>query len=221
MVKIRLRRVGAKKQPYYRVVVADTKSPRDGRFLETIGHYNPRTDPPSVEIDAERAIYWLGVGAQPSEAVRQMLDRLGILARAAAIKRGEVAAAPEAEPVQEELDLVAKGAGKAKRAAPSEKDLAAAEAALIGAMAGAAFGDEEEAGALAEVEPSEAEEIEEEEDEFEEDLYDEEEDFDELDEWEPEVAIPEESEDYEDDWELDIEEDEDVDDDQAYEEDDE
>jgi small subunit ribosomal protein S16 len=93
MVKIRLRRTGAKKQPHYRVVVADSKSPRDGKFIETIGHYNPRTEPPTVEIDAERALYWLGNGAQPSEAVRRMLDKLGILSKAEALKRGEVSLA--------------------------------------------------------------------------------------------------------------------------------
>jgi small subunit ribosomal protein S16 len=92
MVKIRLRRTGAKKQPHYRVVVADSQSPRDGRFIEIIGHYNPRTEPPTVEIDAERALYWLGVGAQPTEAVRRMLDKLGIISRAEAIKRGEAPA---------------------------------------------------------------------------------------------------------------------------------
>ncbi len=90
MVKIRLRRTGAKKQPHYRVVVADSRSPRDGKFIETIGHYNPRTEPPTVEIDAERALYWLGVGAQPSEAVRRMLDKMGIMAQAAAVRKGEV-----------------------------------------------------------------------------------------------------------------------------------
>ncbi|MBC7239870.1 MAG: 30S ribosomal protein S16, partial [Chloroflexi bacterium] len=58
MVRIRLMRVGAKKQPSYRVVVADQRAPRDGRFIEIIGHYNPRTDPPSVEVDAERALFW-------------------------------------------------------------------------------------------------------------------------------------------------------------------
>ncbi len=103
MVKIRLRRVGAKKQPHYRIVVADSKAPRDGKFIETIGHYNPRTEPVTLEVDTERALYWLGVGAQPSEAVRRMLDRLGILAQAAAIKRGEVPVArtaPKAGPVE-------------------------------------------------------------------------------------------------------------------------
>lgn len=90
MVKIRLRRTGAKKQPHYRVVVTDSKAPRDGKFIEVIGHYNPRTQPPTVEIDVERALYWLGSGAQPSAAVQRMLDQLGIMAQAAAVRRGEI-----------------------------------------------------------------------------------------------------------------------------------
>lgn len=81
MVRIRLRRVGAKKQPSYRVVVADQRSPRDGRFIEIIGHYNPRTEPETVVIDEERALHWLRQGAQPSDPVRRMLDKLGVLAR--------------------------------------------------------------------------------------------------------------------------------------------
>ncbi len=84
MVKIRLRRVGAKKQPSYRVVVADSRSPRDGRFLETIGHYNPRTDPPTVHIDEDRALHWLRQGAQPTEVVAKMLRDLGIMDKLAA-----------------------------------------------------------------------------------------------------------------------------------------
>lgn len=89
MVKIRLRRTGAKKQPHYRVVVADSKSPRDGKFIETIGHYNPRTEPPTVEIDAERALYWLSVGAQPSAAVKRMLDKMGLMSKVTAVRKGE------------------------------------------------------------------------------------------------------------------------------------
>jgi len=90
MVKIRLRRTGAKKQPNYRVVVTDSRSPRDGKFIETIGHYNPRTEPVTVEIDAERALYWLSVGAQPSPAVSRMLDKMGIMAQVTAVRKGEV-----------------------------------------------------------------------------------------------------------------------------------
>ncbi len=90
MVKIRLRRTGAKKQPSYRVVVADERSPRDGKFIEIIGHYNPRTEPPTVEIDPERALYWLSVGAQPSEAVLRMLDRMGLMTQVPAVRKGEL-----------------------------------------------------------------------------------------------------------------------------------
>ncbi len=79
MVRIRLRRQGAKKQPSYRVVVADQHSPRDGRILENIGFYNPRTDPETVSIDVERARYWLSVGAQPSESVARLLKKHGLL----------------------------------------------------------------------------------------------------------------------------------------------
>jgi len=78
MVRIRLRRVGAKKQPSYRVVVADQRSPRDGRFIEIIGHYNPRTEPITMVIKEDRALFWLGRGAQTSEAVERMLVKLGI-----------------------------------------------------------------------------------------------------------------------------------------------
>jgi len=89
MVKIRLRRMGAKKQPYYRLVVQDSRSPRDGKFIEIIGNYNPRTDPPTLEVEAERALYWLGVGAQPSEAVRRMFDKLGLLSQVSAARQGQ------------------------------------------------------------------------------------------------------------------------------------
>ncbi|MGH2817208.1 MAG: 30S ribosomal protein S16 [Actinomycetota bacterium] len=74
MVRIRLMRVGKTKQPTYRVVVADQRSPRDGRIIESIGHYNPRIEPSFVAIDTERADYWLGVGAQPSAQVRKLIE---------------------------------------------------------------------------------------------------------------------------------------------------
>ena len=77
MVKIRLMRVGKRKQPSYRVVVADSRSPRDGRIIEAIGHYHPRQEPSVVEIDNERALYWLRNGAQASDSVRQLLRITG------------------------------------------------------------------------------------------------------------------------------------------------
>ncbi len=79
-VRIRLRRVGSKKNPVWRVVVADKRSPRDGRTIETIGRYNAQTDPSTIEIDAERAQYWLDHGAQPSETVATLLRTQGIAA---------------------------------------------------------------------------------------------------------------------------------------------
>src|SRR3712207_1697488 len=77
MVKIRLMRVGKRKQPSYRVVVADSRSPRDGRIIESIGHYGPRQDPSVVSIDSDRAVYWLEKGAQPSNTVRKLLQISG------------------------------------------------------------------------------------------------------------------------------------------------
>ena len=76
--RIRLRRMGANKRPFYRVVVADQRSPRDGRFIENIGKYHPLLDPSLIEIDQERALYWLGVGAQPSRQVRNLMTKVGI-----------------------------------------------------------------------------------------------------------------------------------------------
>lgn len=77
-VRIRLSRYGRKKMPFYRLVVADSRSPRDGRFIELLGTYNPMTDPASVAIDEERALYWLSVGAQPSDTARGLLKKQGI-----------------------------------------------------------------------------------------------------------------------------------------------
>jgi small subunit ribosomal protein S16 len=89
MVRIRLRRVGRKKQPSYRIVVADARSPRDGRYIEVIGFYNPRTQPATMTLQEERALHWLSVGAQPSEAVHRILDRLGTLGRLERLNKGE------------------------------------------------------------------------------------------------------------------------------------
>jgi small subunit ribosomal protein S16 len=77
-VSMRLTRVGGKKDPVWRVVVADSRSPRDGRVIETIGRYNAQTDPSTIQIDEERARHWLGQGAQPSDAVRKLLKTQGI-----------------------------------------------------------------------------------------------------------------------------------------------
>jgi len=104
LVKIRLRRMGAKKQPHYRVVVADSRAPRDGRFIETIGYYNPRTEPPTVRIDEVRAIYWLERGAQPTEAVARLLTKLGISGKwARVVEEGVVAETPMPEVAKAEV----------------------------------------------------------------------------------------------------------------------
>lgn len=79
MLKIRLRRVGAKGKPGYRVVVAEARAPRDGRFIEIIGHYNPLTDPSTISIDGEKALRWLKMGAQPTPRVAKLLNQNGLV----------------------------------------------------------------------------------------------------------------------------------------------
>ena len=78
-VKIRLKRLGAKKAPFYRVIVADSRSPRDGRFIDEIGYYNPLTNPADIKIDAEKATKWLNTGAQPTDTVRSLLKKSDII----------------------------------------------------------------------------------------------------------------------------------------------
>ena len=96
MVRIRLARVGAKRQPSYRVIIADQRSPRDGRFLEIVGHYNPRVDPPAIDMVQDRILYWLSQGAQPSEPVARMLQKNGIWAKHLASKAPASDANPQA-----------------------------------------------------------------------------------------------------------------------------
>jgi len=143
MLKIRLRRVGAKKQPSYRVVIADSRSPRDGRFIETIGFYNPRTEPPTVEIKEDRALYWLSQGAQPTESVASLLQRLGTMDRLARLKSGEaldvlLEEAAAARKKLEEEALTTEASAEAEQVAEAaeaevaeaemeEKDVAAAD----------------------------------------------------------------------------------------------
>ena len=122
-VRIRLTRLGKKKQPAYRVVVADGRAPRDGRYIEQIGRYDPRQEPSVVEIDKERAAYWLGRGAQPSDPVRRLLEVVGVFAAPVP----PPAAAPEATPsdlrihiVGEEAQLAAAAEEAARRALEEE-----------------------------------------------------------------------------------------------------
>jgi small subunit ribosomal protein S16 len=80
-VKIRLRRMGAKKAPFYRIIVADSRSPRDGRFIDEIGYYNPITEPAVIKIDEEKAVNWVKNGAQPSDVVKKLFDKSGVSAK--------------------------------------------------------------------------------------------------------------------------------------------
>jgi small subunit ribosomal protein S16 len=114
MVRIRLRRVGRKKAPAYRIVVADSKSPRDGRFLEVIGQYTPRQGDKAFDIKADRANYWLDVGAQPSDTVRSILRRAGILkarheARVGYERQATAVPIPEAAPAAEPTEPAPEG----------------------------------------------------------------------------------------------------------------
>jgi small subunit ribosomal protein S16 len=82
VVKLRLRRMGAKKRPSYRIVAADSRSPRDGDFIEVVGFYDPLTEPSTIRVDVERARHWLSVGAQPTDTVRSILNRAGVFGEA-------------------------------------------------------------------------------------------------------------------------------------------
>ncbi|OEG00372.1 30S ribosomal protein S16 [Vulcanibacillus modesticaldus] len=88
-VRIRLKRMGAKKAPFYRVVVADSRSPRDGRIVEEIGTYNPLTQPAQVNIDEEKALKWLQTGAKPSDTVRNLFSKAGILTKFHELRQGK------------------------------------------------------------------------------------------------------------------------------------
>ena len=122
MLRIRLSRTGAKKQPSYRVVVADVEAKRDGRIVERIGHYNPRREPMECVIDEDRALYWLSVGAQPSDPVRRLLNKQGTMDRLARLRKGEERDALVAEYLG--LDVVADTAG-------TEEDLVAEVEAIV------------------------------------------------------------------------------------------
>lgn len=100
MVRIRLRRVGLKKQPTYRIIAADKESPRDGRFLEILGFYNPRTEPSTIEVAEDRVYDWLSKGAQPSESVLKLFNSVGLMDRFARFKAGESVEALMAEAKQ-------------------------------------------------------------------------------------------------------------------------
>ncbi len=135
MLRIRLRRVGKKGQAYYRVVVADQRFPRDGRFLESLGAYDPHATPPTSNLDADRARHWLSQGAQPSEAAEKILRRAGILNGAAVADAPTAAEAEAAEAEAEaagETSAESKTEAEATDEAPAEEGEAEAEPALAG-----------------------------------------------------------------------------------------
>jgi small subunit ribosomal protein S16 len=115
--RIRLRRMGANKRPYYRVVVADQRSPRDGRFIENIGKYHPLEDPSLIEIDQDRALHWLRVGAQPSNQVRNLMVKVGIWDAFVAERPSAAALVPDKGERSERPRLSKKAAAKAAEAA--------------------------------------------------------------------------------------------------------
>jgi len=171
MVRIRLRRVGGKKQPAYRIVVTDRRNPRDGRFIEKIGYYNPRTEPSTVEVNEERVLYWLDKGAQPSDAVHRLLKNLGTMERYERLRAGEpletlladaeaaAAARPPVDPRTRRDEEVAAKSSKRAKAKAEAAALAEAEAALVEPEAEEA--EEEAAAADVEAVEEEAEAVEE------------------------------------------------------------
>jgi len=136
-VKLRLKRMGKKNQPIYKVVAADSRSPRDGKFIEAIGLYNPKTEPATVDIKESRAMYWLNVGAQPTITVKNLLSRQGITFKRELLKKGlkeeEVALKFEEWKKASEASLAKKlkkkaDGKKSKKALAKEKSQSASEA---------------------------------------------------------------------------------------------
>ncbi len=144
MVRIRLRRVGRKGQPSYRIVVADSRSPRDGRYIEKIGFYNPRTEPETLEVNEARALYWLNVGAQPSEPVVRIFKKLGTWGRFERLRQGE---ALEKLLAEAEAEAAAREpvSPKTRYPARSKAEKAAAKAAAAEAVAEAETAETSEA----------------------------------------------------------------------------
>jgi small subunit ribosomal protein S16 len=162
MVKIRLRRLGATKRPFYRVVVADSRSPRDGRFIEAIGRYQPMDDPSLVEIDADRALHWLSVGAQPTLQVQHLLRVAGVWSQFESASPKTAAKMADAEPkpgkrTSERWDKAAKDAEAAKQAAAAPPPPPPAE---VPTQEVPAEGAAEEVPAEADVEEAPAAEVE-------------------------------------------------------------
>ena len=163
MLRIRLSRVGKKKQPSYRLVVADSRAPRDGAFIKIIGHYNPRTDPTTLVVKEDEAVEWLSRGAQPSDTVAKLLTRIGVMERAGrapVVWDRKTPVKPKKEAVEEAPAAAPAAAAKeetpAKAEAPAEETKAEAEAEPA-AKVTAAVAEETKAEAEAPAEEAKAE----------------------------------------------------------------
>jgi len=126
-VRIRLRRMGSTKRPFYRIVVADARMPRDGRFIEIVGHYNPIVDPAEISVDEEKVYKWLGQGAQPTDTVRSLLRKTGVWRKWGLLKRGvdisqltEMRSTAPETPEGEEEKVVATEEGEKEAPGPRE-----------------------------------------------------------------------------------------------------
>jgi small subunit ribosomal protein S16 len=144
MLRIRLSRTGKKKQPSYRVVVADIGAKRDGRVVERIGYYNPRTEPLEFRIKEERALHWLNVGAQPSDAVRRLLEKQGTMDRLQRLRAGEPLETLVAEYQGTPVETVAEPSTVAKVVGAVTSRVSDAVEAVVEAVESVVSGDEEE-----------------------------------------------------------------------------
>jgi len=135
LLRIRLRRTGKKKQAHYRVVIADQRAPRDGDFIEVVGHYNPRTQPSTIVLDEERVKHWLSVGAQPTETVHRVLHKAGLteveppkrMTKPSRAEQEAAEAAARAEQEAAEAAAAAEASAAAAEAEPAAEDEAPAE----------------------------------------------------------------------------------------------
>ena len=152
--RIRLRRMGASKRPFYRVVVADQRSPRDGRFIENIGKYHPLEDPSLIEIDQERALHWLRVGAQPSDQVRTLMVKTGIWDAFVAERPSAAALVPDKGEKVQKPKVSKKAAAKAAAAEEAPAEVAAEEPAAAQPTVEASAEAEPAVEASAEAEPA-------------------------------------------------------------------
>ena len=150
-VKIRLRRMGRKKQPHYRIVVADSAAPRDGRFVESLGYYKPLSDPARVVVDLDRVDHWLSQGAQPSNTVRTLVNKVR-RGGDGSVAVGEVDA--EEQKAKRAAEIAAKRQAEADAAAKAEEEARLAKEAAAAAEAEAAAAAEAEASAEGEAEPA-------------------------------------------------------------------